>query len=55
MVMPTLEEAAVLEVVFDDDICDGVKDKLDVVCVCGASKMCVDLFCVFLLVQVLKL
>lgn len=34
---------AVLEVVLDDDVSDGVKYKLDVVRVGGAGEVCVDL------------
>lgn len=49
-----LEEAAVFEVVSDDDIGDGVKDELDVGGVCGAGEVCVDLLLVLTLVQVLK-
>jgi hypothetical protein len=45
-----LKEATVFEVVFDDDIRDGVKDKPDVVGVCGAGKMRVDFFSLFPLV-----
>ena len=50
-----LEQSTVFEVVFDDDISDGVKDKLDVLGVGGAGEVCVDLLGVLLLVQVLKL
>ena len=32
------------KVVSDDDVCDCVKDKLNVLCVCGACLMTVDLF-----------
>ena len=50
-----LEETAVLEVVLDDDIGDGVKDESDVVGVGGARKMGVHLLEVFALVQVFEL
>lgn len=39
-----LEETAILEVFLDDDVSDGVKHKLDVLCVCGACHVGVDLF-----------
>ncbi|TRY54838.1 hypothetical protein DNTS_001802 [Danionella cerebrum] len=49
------EEAAVLQVVFDDDISDRVEDKLDVLGVGSAGEVGVDLFGVLPLVQILKL
>lgn len=39
-----LEEAAVFQVVLDDDVCDGVKHKLNVIGVCGAREVSVDFF-----------
>lgn len=45
-----LEETAVFEIILDDDVGDGVKDKLHVGRVGSASKVRVDLFCVLLLV-----
>lgn len=56
--MPTLplsEEPAVLQVVFDDDVSDGIKDKLHVLGVGGTGEVCVDLLGVLPLVQVLEL
>ncbi|KAJ8344589.1 hypothetical protein AAFF_G00232430 [Aldrovandia affinis] len=50
-----LEQAAVLQVVLDDDVGHGVEDELHVLGVGGAGEVCVDLLCVLLLVQVLKL
>lgn len=50
-----LEEAAVLQVLFDDDVGDGVKHKLDVFCVCGAGHVGVDLLDVTTHVQVQEL
>lgn len=56
--MPTLppsEEPAVLQVVFDDDVGDGIEDKLHVLGVGGTGEVRVDLLGVFPPVQVLKL
>lgn len=39
---PSLEETAVLEVFFDDNVCDGIEHKLDVLCVCGTGHVRVD-------------
>lgn len=50
-----LEKTAVLQVVFNDDISDGVKDKLHVLRISGARKVCVDLLRVLLLVEIFKL
>ena len=50
-----LKEAAVFEVVLDDDVRDGVEDEDDVVGVGGAGEMRVNFFLIFPLVQVLKL
>lgn len=49
------EEAAVLQVILDDDVGDGVKHKLHVLGVGGTGEVGVDLLCVLSLVQVLKL
>jgi len=51
----SLKQSTVLEVVFDNDICDSIKHKLDVVCVCSTCEVGVNLFCVFSLVEVFKL
>lgn len=45
------EEATVLEVVLDDDVCDSVEHKLDVVGVGGTSEVRVDLLGVAALVE----
>ena len=50
-----LEEATVLEIVFDDDISDCVKHELDVVSIGGTSKMGIYLLGVFTFVQIFKL
>lgn len=50
-----LEKTTVLQVVLNDDIGDGVKDKLHVLRVGGTREVRVDLLGVFLLVQILKL
>lgn len=49
------EEAAVLEVLFDDDIRDGVKDEFDVLRVCGTGHVAVDLLHVLSHVEVKEL
>lgn len=49
------EKAAVLQVILDDDVGDGVKHKLHVLGVGGTGEVGVDLLCVLPLVQVLKL
>lgn len=46
---------ALLKVVFNDDVCDRIKHKLDVLGVRGTGEVCVNLFSVFSPVQVLKL
>jgi hypothetical protein len=45
-----LEKSTVFEVIFDNDVCNGIEDKGDVVCVRGTCKVSVDLFCVLSLV-----
>lgn len=50
-----LEETAVFEVLFDDDVGDGVEHELDVFCVCGAGHVGVDLLDVSAQVQVQEL
>jgi hypothetical protein len=50
-----LEETTVLQVVLDDDVGNGVEDKLNVLGVGGLGEVAVDLLGVLLLVQVLKL
>ena len=50
-----LEESTVLQVVLDDDVSDGVEDKLHVLGVGGAGEVGVDLFSVLPPVQILKL
>ena len=48
------KESTVFEVVLDDDIRDGIKDKCYVIGVSGTCEMSIDLFGVFALVQILK-
>lgn len=50
-----LEETAVFEVLFDDDVGHGVEHELDVFCVCGAGHVGVDLLDVSAQVQVQEL
>ncbi len=52
--MVVLEEAAVFEVVLDDDVRDGVEDELNVVGVGGAREVRVDLLGVFSFVEVFE-
>lgn len=40
--MHTLVQPAAPEVVGDDDVRDGVKDELDVLCICGASHVAIN-------------
>lgn len=49
------EEAAVLEVLFDDDIRDSVKDEFDVLRVCGTGHVAVDLLHVLSHVEIKEL
>lgn len=49
------EKAAVLQVILDDDVGDGIEHKLHVLGVGGTGEVGVDLLCVLPLVQVLKL
>lgn len=51
----SLKQSAVLEVVLDDHVRDGVEHELDVAGVGGARQMGVDLLLVFPLVEVLEL
>lgn len=50
-----LKQTAVLEIVLDNDICDGIKHKLYIVGICRAREMRVDFLCVFPLVQIFEL
>lgn len=50
-----LEETTVLEVFLDNNVSDGIKHKLDVLCVCGAGHVGVDLFHISSHVEVQKL
>lgn len=50
-----LEETAVFEVFFDDDVSHGIEHELDVLCVRGARHVGVDLLDVSAHVQVQKL
>jgi len=56
--MPTwvteLEKTTFLEIVSNDDISDGFKNELNIVCVRGTSEMCVDLLCLSSFVQAFK-
>jgi hypothetical protein len=49
-----LEEAAVFQVVLDDDVCDGIEHELNVIGVGGAREVGVDFLEALFLVQVFK-
>lgn len=49
-----LKKTAVFQIVLNNNISDSVKDKLNVLGVCGTGEMGVDLLGVLLLVQVFK-
>ena len=50
-----LEEAAVFQVLLDDDVGDGIEHKLDVLCVCCTGHVRVDFFDIFTQVEIQKL
>lgn len=52
---PTSEQTAVLQVLLDDDVGDGVEHELDVLRVCGARHVGVDFFDIPAHVQVQEL
>lgn len=54
-VCPSLEETTILEVLFDDNVGDGIEHKLDVLCVSGTSQMGVDLLDVLPQVEIKEL
>lgn len=49
-----LEKAAVFQVILDDDVCDGVEHKLNVIGVSGAREVSVDFLEAFFLVEIFK-
>lgn len=49
------EESTVLEVFFDDNICNCIKHKFDVLCICSTSHVTVDFFDIFSHVEVKEL
>lgn len=50
-----LEEPAVLEIFFDDNICNCIKYKFDILCVCSTGHVTVDFFDIFSHVEVKEL
>lgn len=50
--MDCLEETAVFEIFFDDNVCYGIEHKLDVLCVCGTGHVGVDFFDISSQVQI---
>lgn len=50
-----LKEPTVLEVFLDDNVCDCIKHKFDVLCVRSTSHVAVDLFDIFPHVEVKEL
>lgn len=53
--MACLEETAVFEIFFDDNVCYGIEHKLDVLCVCGTGHVGVDFFDISSQVQIQEL
>lgn len=51
----SLEKTTIFKVLFDDDVRDGVEHDLDILCVCGAGHVGVDLFHTLLHVEVQEL
>ena len=49
-----LEKSTVFEVVFDDDVSDGIKYKSNVVGISGTCAMSINFFCIFAFVQVFE-
>jgi len=49
------QEAAISEIVLNDDVSDGIEYKLDIVGVCGDSELSVDVLRVTAPIQSLKL
>ena len=49
------EEAAIFEIIFNNDVSDRVKYELNVICVRGASEVRVNLFSVFAFVEIFEL
>lgn len=50
-----LEEPTVLEVFFDDDVCNCIEHKFDILCVCSAGHVTVDFFDIFSHIEVKEL
>ena len=53
--MSYLKQSAIFQVILDDNISYGIKNKLDIVCVCGARKVRINFFFTFATVQVFEL
>jgi hypothetical protein len=53
-VVAPLKQPTIFQIILYNDIGDGVKDKLNVVCVGGAGEMCVNFLLIFSLVEILK-
>ena len=51
---PLLEKSAVFQIVFNDDVSNGIHDELDVARVGGAREMRVHIFCRTAAVQIFK-
>lgn len=50
----SLEKPAIFQIIFNDNIRDGIKHKLNVVCVGGAGEVRVDLFLIFSFVKIFE-
>lgn len=49
-----LKKSAVLQVILNDDIGDGIEDELNVVRVGGAGEVRINLFLIFSLIEILE-
>jgi uncharacterized membrane protein len=50
-----LEKPTILEVFFDDDICNCIKYKFDILCISSTGHMTVDFFDIFSHIEVKEL
>lgn len=49
------EQTTVFKIFFDDNVCDSIEHNLDILRICGAGHVGIDLLNSFLHVQVLEL
>lgn len=50
----SLKQSTILQIILNDDVGDSVEYELNVVRVGGAGEVCVDLFLIFPLVEILE-